>query len=190
MDAGQEAGFAGTLVPGNDAARAGRPLCNDSSVIEKVLEYHLLAALTAELFRRGADFEILRSDIDRHGHDLVIEADGIIRHIQLKGMVRGGRKYDVPVNTRLAAKPSGCVVWMDYAPESFVLGPFRWLGGSPGAPLPPLGDRLARHSRGNRDGDKGVRAAHREVKRTRFEPLADIAALVDRLFGAVGETAQ
>ena len=50
-----------------------------------MLEYHLSGAVTSELLLRGQSFELLRTDCDRDGYDLVIEANGVIRHIQLKG---------------------------------------------------------------------------------------------------------
>ena len=155
-----------------------------SSVLEKVLEYRFLAALTTELLKRGIDdFAVLRSDVDCDGSDLVIEAGGIIRHIQLKGIVRGGTRANVTVNTKLAAKPSGCVVWMIYDPDSLELGPFRWFGATPGSPLPALGEKMARHSRGNAEGIKAERPAHRVVRGGLFERIDSVAALVDRLFG-------
>jgi hypothetical protein len=160
-----------------------------SSALEKVLEYRFLADLTAQLWRRGAQFEVLRGDVDNGGHDLVIEANGVLRHIQLKAMIKGGKRADVAINTSLARKSSGCVVWMTYDPATLALGPFRWLGGAPGEPLPELGDRVAKHSKGNALGEKTVRPAHRVVPRGRFEKIVTIAELADRLFGPVMELA-
>ena len=107
----------------------------------------------------------------------------LIRHIQLKGLVRGGTRANVTVNTKLARKPSGCVVWMVYDPDSLELGPFRWFGSTPGSPLPPLGDRLAKHSKANAEGIKAERPAHRVVRGGLFERVDSISQLVDRLFG-------
>lgn len=155
-----------------------------SSALEKVLEYRFLGLLGAELWRRGIEFEVLRSDVDDNGHDLVIEADGILRHIQLKAMMKGGKRADVTVNTRLAAKSSGCVIWMTYDPVTLDLGAFRWFGGKPGEPLQGLGDKVARHSKGNVAGEKTLRPAHRVIPRGAFETLGSISELADRLFGA------
>lgn len=168
-----------------DITQAGTDLrTHRSSVLEKVLEYRFLAKITSELLKRGIDdFAVLRSDVDCDGSDLVIEAGGVIRHIQLKGLVRGGARANVTVHTRLATKPSGCVVWMVYDPDTYELGPFRWFGATPGSPLPPLGDRVARHSRGNAGGVKAERPAHRIVRGGLFERLDSDAELVDRLFG-------
>lgn len=154
-----------------------------SSALEKVLEYRFLAELGTELWRRGIEFEVLRSDIDANGHDLVIEAGGILRHIQLKAMVKGGKRADVTVNTKLATKSSGCVIWMTYDPVTLDLGAFRWFGGKPGEPLQGLGNKVAKHSKGNAAGEKTERPAHRVIPRGAFETLGSISELANRLFG-------
>jgi hypothetical protein len=155
-----------------------------SSALEKVLEHRFVAELTAALWLHGAtDFEVLRSEVDSHGYDIVIEANGVIRHIQLKVLRRGGKRSEVTLSTRLARKPSGCVVWMIYDPATLALGPFLWFGGTPGQPLPGLGEKVGRHTKGNAEGTKTARPEHRVVKKSAFETVATMAALVDRLFG-------
>ena len=72
---------------------------------------------------------------------------------------------------------------MTYDPETLELGPFRYLGAGPQEPLPALGDKVARHTKANAEGQKGQRPAHRVVRRTAFcgpEPLEQLPA---RLFG-------
>ena len=155
-----------------------------SSPREKVLEYRFLADVTAELYRRGVVFDVLRSDVDALGHDLVIEANGIIRHIQLKTTYCGGKSARVTSNIRLATRPSGCLIWMIYDPHTLDITAFRWFGGVPGAALPDLGTRVAKHSRGNAGGTKNERPAHRVLPRRAFVPVGNIAALVDQLFGS------
>src|SRR6476620_10460783 len=74
------------------AMATAQPSWHASSCLEKVLEHRFLAELTSALWLGGVrDFEVLRSDVDSHGYDLVIEANGILRHIQLKAMVCGGK---------------------------------------------------------------------------------------------------
>ena len=170
--------------PASAQARTPWNLRTDGSgLVEQVLEYTFLAALTPELLRRGMRFEVLRADIDLYGHDLVIEADGIMRHIQLKGMVRGGASREVNVNTMLAAKPSGCVIWMTYDPATFAIEGWRWFGGAPGRKLPDLGERIGKHSRPNGEGGKNPRPNIRRLGSGRFSRAPDIAALADLLFG-------
>jgi hypothetical protein len=174
--------------PQQPASVAGLPTASSgsshhASTLEKVLEYRFLAVLSTELFARGHDFEVLRGDTDLAGHDLVIEAGGILRHIQLKAMIAGGKRAHVGINMKLARKSSGCVIWMSYNPATLELGPWRWFGGEPGAALPPLEDRIVRHSKGNALGQKTLRLGHRLVPIGGFERITSIAELTDRLFG-------
>jgi len=158
-------------------------LAHHYSLIEKVLEYHFSGAVTSELLLRDQPFELLRTDCDRDVYDLVIEANGIIRHIQLKGQVLGGAAGQVTAHVKLADKPSACILWMTYDPATLRPISWRFFGGAPGERIPSLGDRLARHSRGNRLGEKGLRPNHRIIPTGLFERIDDIGHLVDRLFG-------
>lgn len=155
-----------------------------SGLIEKTLEYQLLGALTAELLRRGMRYEVLRGDFDLDGYDIVIAAGGVTRHVQLKCMAAGGKTARVPLSIRLRDKPSGCVIWMTYDPAAMTLKSLRWFGGSPGMRLPDLGDRVARHTRGNKDGVKALRQLIRIMPAREFDTVPDIASLADRLFGS------
>ena len=152
---------------------------------EKLLEYRLLSELAVLMLRRGVEMDILRSEFNAQGHDVVLEAAGVMRHIQLKATVEGGKAAAVMINTRLSFKPSRCVIWMNYDRHTLALTGYRWLGGLPGAPLNPLGDRLARRARANAQGEKAHRPGHRVIAKGRFEQLASLEQLADRLFGSV-----
>lgn len=155
-----------------------------SSGLEKVLEHRFIAELTSCLWLSGCrDFEVLRSEVDANGYDLAVEARGVLRHIQLKSMVRGGKKRHVTVNTRLGAKSAGCVIWYDYDPATLDLGPFRWFGTLPGLGLPDCGEKVARHAKADATGSKGLRAGHRVVTRSRFTEVPTVAKLLPFLFG-------
>lgn len=156
----------------------------NSSGLEKVLEHRFIAELTTGLWLQGCrDFEVLRSEVDASGYDLVVEARRVLRHIQLKSMVKGGKKRSVSVNIRLASKPSGCVVWFDYDPSTLALGPFRWFGTLPELGLPDLGEVVARHTKGDSTGSKNERPGHRVLRRSKFTQVDTIADLVPLLFG-------
>lgn len=150
---------------------------------ENVFEHIVLGQLGAELLARGVDYDELHTRVDRNGFDVVLEAGGIVRHTQFKVIIAGGARAAVTINTRLAARPSGCVVWLTYEPLARAFSDIRWFGGMPGQPLPDLGSRVARHTRGNSRGVKAERPDHRVVSASRFEKLDDIAHLADRLFG-------
>lgn len=160
----------------------------DSSGLEKVLEHRFVAELATSLWIEGCrDLELLRAEVDAHGYDLVIEARGTMRHIQLKSMVAGGKEQHVTVNNRLAAKPSGCVVWFDYDPLTLALGPFRWFGAPPGVRLPDPGDTVARHSKADALGQKNERSGHRVIRKSKFQQVDTLPALLQLLFGNQSE---
>jgi hypothetical protein len=147
---------------------------SDSSLREQALGHLFLGQLLAFMWRaRARDIEILKGEVDRGGYDLVLEANGIIRHVQLKSSFRGSKVREVGV----------CILWLEFDPESLAIERFYWYGGKPGTPLPDLGLRISRHSKGNSVGEKNERPIHRVLTRGRFEPLAGVGQVVERLFG-------
>lgn len=165
------------------AAWLARQLTHRSSTRENVFEHMLLGQLGGEMLARGVDHDELRSRVDKDGFDVLLEAGTVQRHTQLKVMEKGGKRGSVSIHTGLAARPSGCVVWLTYDPATRSFCDIRWFGAAPGEPLPDLGSKVARHSRANSAGMKAERAAHRVVAASRFERLVDVAHLADRLFG-------
>lgn len=155
-----------------------------SSTREKVLEHLFVGDLLRCLWRHGRrDIEVLRAEVDKGGYDIVLEANGVIRHVQLKSSHLTAATSEVGINVGLAAKPSGCVLWIKFDPESMQLGPFLWFGGAPGAPLPSLGERVGKHSKGDRNGFKAHRPNIRLLRRGQFESLPAIDDVVQALFG-------
>jgi hypothetical protein len=150
---------------------------------EKVFEHLFLGDLTRALLKAGRRCEVLRAEYDGAGYDLVLEADGILRHAQLKAMRADGKRAHVDINVELAAKPSGCVIWMLVDPETFTTTRYRWFGGAPGEPLPPLGDRAVRHTKADSQGLKAERPGLRQLARSRFDAVGTTDALLNRLFG-------
>ena len=126
---------------------------------------------------------MLRSEVDAAGYDVVMDCKSVVRHIQLKTMRRDGRRANVNVNVQLGGKPSGCVVWIHFDPDTLDLGPFLWFGGAPGQPLPSLADlRTGRHTKGDATGQKAKRPNIRIIPKGRFERIESIADLALRLF--------
>ncbi len=164
----------------------------ESSFREKMLEHVFVAELLQEAwFRYGRTIEVLRSEVDSSGYDLVLEFNGVIRHVQLKGSREGAATARMPINTALAAKPSGCVVWMIYSRqpgEYRARLSYRFFGGRPGDQLPSLGDRVAKHTKANAQGVKLPRPEMRVVGKASFGPNLDLPALMDALFGPVTTT--
>jgi len=159
----------------------------DSSLREKVIEHLFVGDLLRCLWRQGVrDIEVLRGEVDRAGYDLVLEANGIMRHVQLKASYQGAKTARVGIHVDLARKPSGCVIWIWFDPETMELGPFLWLGDEPGRPLPALGDRVGKHTRGGADGHKAARQSIRTVNRGRFNTLLTMDHIAAALFGGAG----
>ncbi len=155
-----------------------------SSAREKVLEHLFVGELLRCLWRRGVrNMEVLRAEVDMGGYDLVLEANGVLRYVQLKSSHRTSATASVPVNVNLEAKPGGCVVWMRFDPETVELGPYLWFGAKPGEPALSLGDRIARHTKADRTGVKALRPNIRILPVARFQKLGSIDEVVDALFG-------
>lgn len=98
-------------------------------------------------------------------------------------MLADGKASGVTVSLKLAEKPSGCVIWIVVTP-GLDLQSFLWFGGLPGEPLPDIaGLKIARHTKGDKDGVKAERPNHRIVPRSRFEKLNTLDEVLARLFG-------
>jgi hypothetical protein len=155
-----------------------------SSAREKVLEHLFVGELLRWLWRkRIRDVEVLRSEVDSSGYDVVIDCNGFLRHIQLKSSHKKAKAANQKINIKLAAKPSGCVVLVRFDPETMALGPFLWLGGHPGDPLPDLGAKFGRHTKGDSKGHKAERPNIRVISKGKFTPVPTMEALTLRLFG-------
>lgn len=165
-----------------DAAAGARLRTHSSSLIARMLEYQLVGTIGAELLARGQTFEVLKSDVDADGYDLVIVASGIVRHIQLKAKVQGGKAQKVTCHTRLAAKPSGCIVAITYDPASYQPIEYACFGGAPGEPLPDIGSSIAKRSTHNGAGERPLRREHRNIRLSEFRRIGSTPQLVDWLF--------
>jgi hypothetical protein len=155
----------------------------ESSPREKVLEHIFIGDLLRTMWCKGIyDVEVLRPEVDRGGYDVVFECKGIIRHVQLKASYTTAKTASVSVNMNLSRKPNGCIIWMRCDPTTMDLGPFLWFGGTPGEPLPSLGDKIARHSRGNSQGHKAERPNIRSLQKGRFTKLDSMEEVIEALF--------
>jgi len=156
----------------------------DSSLREQALGHIFLGQLLAFMWRNGGrDIEVLKGEVDRGGYDVVLESKGVIRHVQLKSSFRGSKVRKVDISTKLLQKPSGCILWLEFDPESLAIERFYWFGGNTRTALPDLGLRISRYSKANSKGEKSERLAHRVVAKGDFQPLADIDEVVQKLFG-------
>jgi hypothetical protein len=150
-----------------------------SSLRASIVEHLFVGELMRLLWCRGIrQIELLRAEVDCAGYDLVLGCKGIERHIQLKSRHSKARARKVDVHTAMRQKPSGCVLWISFDERTMQLGPFYWFGGRPGRQIPDLGTEKARHTRGRRNERRAIRV----VKKSRFEKLASIKEVADKLF--------
>lgn len=164
-----------------------------SSFYEQLVEHVFISEVLQEAwFRFGKTVEVLRSEVDASGYDVVFDCNGCLRHVQLKTSKIGGKTARQKVNVALSEKPSGCVVWIfrneDQVAHRMCLQ-YLFFGGEAGQPLPSLdGLQVGKHTKGNKDGVKAERQAIRVLPKRRFEKIDSITELVNRLFGLGSET--
>jgi len=157
-----------------------------SSAREKLIEHLFVGDLLKHSWLRvDGNLEISQPEVDYAGYDLIAEQGSVIRHIQLKASFLGGKTSRQKVHLRLSDKPSGCVVWVYFDRETLALGPFLFYGGRPGLPLADLSSKkVARHTKGNKDGLKAERPNIRVLNKGDFLAVDSIEELYERLFGS------
>jgi hypothetical protein len=162
-----------------------------SSLRESLIEHLFVGDLLKYLWLQGPiEAEVLKPQVDAAGYDIAIECEGILRHIQLKASSRTARAARQKIHVSLAAKPSGCVVWVQFDAKSLALGPYLFLGGAPGEPLGALSDfKVAKHTKANSLGVKAERPNLRQVPKGRFEVVPSLEGLATKLFGVPGTAA-
>ncbi len=159
-----------------------------SSFFEQLVEHTFISEVLQEVyFGYGLVVEVLRAEVDASGYDLVLECNGILRHVQLKTSKDRAKTSSQKVHLRLGEKASGCVVWVirKEDPESRRMKlSYRYFGGLAGEPLPALQSfKIATHTKGDAKGVKNERPMIRVVPKSRFIGLETSGELVAILFG-------
>ncbi|MCP1174498.1 hypothetical protein [Ralstonia chuxiongensis] len=151
---------------------------------ERIVEHVFIGEALRRLWQRGiTEVEVLRSEFDAGGYDLVMSYGAIVRHIQFKAIVVGGSRTSITANLNLTQKPSGCILWIVVTP-ALDFHSYLWFGSAPGQPLPDIsGMKVAKHAKANADGVKLERPNQRVVPRSAFTPLASLDAVLEQLFG-------
>lgn len=149
---------------------------------EKIVDHVFVGEALRALWRRGVfDAEVLRSELDAHGYDLVMGRGKIVRHIQFKTGVQN-KPDRVSIASALGEKPSGCAIWIQID-NSLNMKRFWWFGGNPGEPLPPLGDRVAKRVTWTAEGVRPVREKHRVLSGSAFRRIETLDGVLEALFG-------
>ena len=156
-----------------------------SSYREKLIEHLFIGELLKISWKNGdCQLEVAKPEVDNSGYDVVVEANGVIRHVQLKASYIGGKTSRQKVHLKLADKPSGCVVWIYFNEDTLELGPFYFLGSEPGLPLPSIEDaQIARHTKGDRYGHKAERPNIRYLNKGDFTSYESAEDIYQALFG-------
>lgn len=157
-----------------------------SSYLEKLIEHIFLSKIMqVAWFNGGNQIEVSRAEVDNSGHDLILECNGVVRHIQLKCRYSDNRS-PFNINRKLEGKPNGCVLIIrgitKNETKEFELN-YRFFGTKKKGVMPSLEDyKPSKHTRRNSDGEKNFRANIKSVPWRKFEIVKDIEELINILF--------
>lgn len=158
-----------------------------SSFYEKLVEHVFIAEIVSSAwFNNKLQIEIARAEIDNSGYDLIMECNGIIRHVQLKTSDADAHTRYQKVNIKLGEKPSGCVVWIKRNTKNgnkpFKME-FLFYGDENCGKLPSIDNMpWARHTKGDSKGKKNLRLHIKKLKKGDFTPVKSIEDLIGLLF--------
>jgi len=152
---------------------------------ERIVEHVFVGEMLRRLWQLGnTEVEVLRSEFDRGGYDLVVAFGTVVRHIQFKSSLLSSSTTEQSISVRLAEKPSGCVIWVVVTPD-LLISHFLWFGGAPGEPLSGIHDmKVAKQARANAQGFKADRPDHRKLPKSKFQRLDNFDLVLSRLFGS------
>lgn len=155
-----------------------------SSYREALVEHLLLGGLLSDLWKSKRVAEVMKPQPDHGGYDTVIDCEGIVRHVQIKSSAIGARASFQKIHEALAKKPSGCVVWVVFDPDTLEIKEYLWFGGRPGRQLPDIEElKVARHTKATAAGVKSLRPAIRKLPKSKFQRVAHTHDLVQLMFG-------
>lgn len=157
-----------------------------STLRERIVEHVFVGEALRKLWQlKVRDVEVLRSEFDVGGYDLVMSYRKIVRHIQFKAVTENSKTSNVTVSVKLMEKPAGCVIWIGVNPKLELIS-FRWFGDEPNRPLPDITNlKPAMQVRANAKGVKGERSNYRIIPKGRFKKLETLDQVLDRLFGGL-----
>ena len=160
---------------------------SNSVAFELMLENLFLSELLQEMwFARGQVVDVLHSPVDAYGYDLVLQCGGVTRHVQLKTKRLTGKTATYKLSTLLYNQPAACVVVLEWdlppGATRLVLT-YRWFGGGPHEPIPKLGEKIAKHTKGDSQGIKKEKPLHRVIALGKFSKVSSMTDIAMLLFG-------
>lgn len=155
---------------------------------EKMTEQLFIAELLQEAwFGFNEKIEVLRSEVDDAGYDIVLECGGVLRHVQLKSSKADATTTSQKINVALTHKPSGCVVWIlraENREKRRMSLTYRFFGDAPGKPLPSMDqNRRRQRTKAASKGKKKGRNSARVVNKGQFKNVKNSKHLLQLLFG-------
>jgi hypothetical protein len=180
------------MEPGSTESKAYQATAESlqSTFHEQVVEHIFIAELLQEAWLRyNKVVEVMRSEVDAYGYDLILECQGIVRHVQLKASKHDAATAFQKVGLALGAKPSGCVIWIkrkspdekekEAGNHRFALS-YLFFGNPPNQKLPNLLTKIegteefkfpvATRTTPSTGGGYKVREGIRKVTRAHFVP--------------------
>jgi hypothetical protein len=158
-----------------------------STLRERIVEHLFVGEALRWLWvHRKADLahvEVLRSEFDAGGYDLVMSYKKIVRHIQFKSTLVTGKRANIAASLKLMDKPNGCIIWI-FITKELKLHEYRWLGNPPEQPFLDINDmKPAKHAKGNAQGKKAKKPQHRIIAKAKFSKPCDLDEIMKHLFG-------
>lgn len=151
-----------------------------STFYEQLVEHAFVAELLQEAwFGHKQVIEVLRSEIDASGFDLVLECNDITRHVQLKTSGLGATTAYQKVSLKLGEKRGGCVIWIVRdetcaASKHRVELSYRFFGTPASEAKLDVSNpifKIAKHTKGDATGTKKERPGIRLVPKSAFFPM-------------------
>jgi hypothetical protein len=142
---------------------------------EKMLLHIFLADIYSYFwFKRNDTLEILHSEIDNFGYDIVICANDKTRHVQLKSLVSAGANSIFKINERLATKQGGCVIIQEYKETGSKIDVLYHF-----FEVDTLENyKTAKHTKANAEGIKKEREGIKEIPKRDFKTCQNIEELI------------
>lgn len=146
---------------------------------EKMLLHFFLTDIYQHFWlERNDSLEILHSEIDNFGYDIVVSANGKTRHIQLKSLHSGSATSHFKINERLATKEGGCVIIQEYSElNSSIVVVYHFFEATK-----LEGYKIAKHTKANAEGKKNDRKGIKEVPKKQFKRYGSIGELIKEIF--------
>lgn len=163
----------------------------ESSFRKKMLEHIFISELMQEAwFKHHTTIEILKSELDSFGYDLVLEYNGVVRYVQLKSSKKNASTARQTVNINLASKPGGCVIWLQFE-ENINLNraeiSYKFFESNFYAKLSLDKFDIGKHTKGNADEIKPERPNTHVIPKGQFIEVDGIEELMNVLFNLDGD---